>query len=110
MMAPEDVRVENTAGDRCFNIVESNNEETHEHIVKEGTVENIHNQLYSFNNYVEGAINFTIENGEIFIESPFAGSYMIMKNQIMREELTSDGTIDANVKTPFHYRSMYSLG
>ena len=110
IMAAEDVFVEDPAGDRYLKIVESDHGERHEHFVKEGTVENIHNQLYSFNNYVEGAINFTIENDEIFIESPFAGSYMIMKNQIMREELTSDGTIEANVKTPFHYRSMYSLG
>ncbi len=114
VMAAEEVFVEDENGDRYLKVVESDHGERHEHYIKEGTIENIHNQLYSFNvfddNYTKDAINLTIENGEIYIESPFPGSYMIMKNQTDIENLTTDGSVEANVKTPFNYRSMYNLG
>src|SRR5690606_3410955 len=109
MMAAQEVFVEDENGDLYLKVVESDHGERHEHFIKEGTVENIHNQLYSFNVYADGAINFTIENGEIYIEAPFSGSYMIMKNQTDIENLTTDGTVDAKVKTKFNYRSMYNL-
>lgn len=110
IMSAVEVFEEDAEGDLYLKIVESDHGERHEHFVKEGTVENIHNTLYSFNKRQEGAINFTIENGQIYMESPFEGSYMIMKNQINRTELTSDGNVVPNEKAPFHYRSMYSLG
>lgn len=110
IMGAEEIFVEDENGDLYLKLVESSHGERHEHYIKEGTVENIHNFLYSFNQRQEGAINFSIEDGQIYIESPFEGSYMIMKNQIKRTELTADGTVTANVKEPFHYRSMYTLG
>ena len=114
VMAAEEVFVEDENGDRYLKIVESDHGERHEHYIKEGTIENIHNQLYSFNvfeeDYTKDAINLTIENEEVFIESPFSGSYMIMRNQTDIENLTTDGSVEARVKTPFNYRSMYNLG
>lgn len=110
IMAAEEIFIEDEAGDRYLKLVESDHGERHEHYVKEGTVQNIHNQLYAFNLHVDGAINFTIEGEDIFIESPYSGSYMIMRNQTDIENLSTDGTVDANVKTPFNYRSMYNLG
>lgn len=110
IMGAQEVFEENPQGEMHLKLVESSHGERHEHYIKEGTVANIHNILYSFNKYQEGAINFTLENGQIFIQSPFAGEYMIMKNQINRSELTADGTVAPNEKQPFHYRSMYTLG
>src|SRR5690606_5687348 len=109
IMGAQEVFEENPQGEMHLKLVESSHGERHEHYIKEGTVANIHNILYSFNKYQEGAINFTLENGQIFIQSPFAGEYMIMKNQINRSELTADGTVAPNEKQPFHYRSMYTL-
>src|SRR5690554_1080242 len=106
VMAAEEVFIEDGNGDLYLKVVESDHGERHEHYIKEGTVENIHNQLYSFNvfddNYTDGVINFTFENGEIYIESPFSGSYMIMRNQTDLENLTTDGTVEAKEKTKFH--------
>lgn len=110
VMAAQEVFVEDEKGDLYLKVVESDHGERHEHFIKEGTVENIHNQLYTFNKPVENAINFSLENGEIYIEAPFSGSYMIMRNQTDLENLTTDGTVEANVKTKFNYRSMYNLG
>ena len=110
VMGAEEVFEENENGELYLKLVESSHGERHEHFIKEGTVENIHNVLYSFNKKQDGAINFTLEEGQIYMESPFSGSYMIMKNQINRTELTADGSVTPNVKEPFHYRSMYTLG
>src|SRR5690554_1686381 len=110
IMAAEEVFIEDENGERYLKLVESDHGERHEHYVKEGTVQNIYNQLYSFNLFVDGAINFTLEGEDIFIESPFSGSYMITRNQTDIDNLTTDGAVDANVKTPFNYRSMYNLG
>lgn len=103
---------EDANGDLYLKIVESDHGERHEHFIKEGSVENIHNQLYAFNRAQEGAIEFWLENGQMYINSPFDGDYMIMKNQAGKNpmDMKPDGVVKTGEKTPFHYRSMYRLG
>lgn len=103
---------EDPNGDLHLKIVESDHGERHEHFLKEGSVEMIHGQLYAFNRTQEGAVEFWLENGEMYINSPFDGDYMIMKNQAGKNPMNMqpDGTVKAGEKTAFHYRSMYRLG
>ena len=84
-------------------LVESSHGERHEHFIEEGTVESIHGVLYSYNQQTDGAVNFfTNENGEMQINTPFAGNFQIMATQ-------ETGEVEANRTYPLNYRSMYDL-
>ena len=91
-------------GKSFLKLVESSHGERHEHFIEEGTQEDIHGMLYTYNKQVEGAVNFfTNENGEMQIKTPFGGNYQIMATQ-------ATGEVIANTTAPLNYRSMYSLG
>src|SRR5690606_1080861 len=71
MGATENI-VEDENGDLYLKLVESGDGNRHEHFLKEGEVQNIHNILFSFNRETEGAINiFRNQNDEYTINSPF---------------------------------------
>lgn len=89
-------------GERYLKIVEANDGNRHEHYLKEGDIANIHNLLFTLNNPVKGAINISSAGGEYFIESPFAGTFMRMADQL-QGELTEDE------KLPLQLRSLYAL-
>ena len=103
LMGAHEVVKEDANGKLQLKLVESTSGERHEHYIEEGTVASIHNTLYSFNQPTEGAINFTIKNGEFFISSPYSGDYMIMATQ-------SKGEVAKDEEQPLHFRSMYNLG
>ncbi|WLD24773.1 cytochrome c biogenesis protein CcsA [Flavobacterium dauae] len=103
IMGAEEVFEETPDGKSYLKLVESSHGERHEHFIEEGTVESIHNILYSYNQQTEGAVNFfTNEKGEMQINTPFAGNYMVMATQ-------AKGEVEANSTTPLNYRSMYDL-
>jgi len=103
IMGAEEVIEETKDGKSFLKLVESDHGERHEHFIEEGTVESIHNILYSYNKETEGAVNFyTNESGEMQINTPFAGSYRIMATQ-------ATGEVAANTPAALNYRSMYDL-
>ena len=89
-------------GERYLKIVEASDGNRHDHYIKEGDVANIHNLLFTLDNPIQGAINIEVKDGEYFISSPFAGSFMRMADQF-QGELTTDG------QQPLQLRSLYSL-
>ena len=89
-------------GERYLKIVEASDGNRHDHYIKEGDVANIHNLLFTLDNPIQGAINIEVKDGEYFITSPFAGSFMRMADQF-QGELTTDG------QQPLQLRSLYSL-
>ena len=58
MNATETV-VASETGQLMLKMVESSGGTRHEHYLKEGEVQNLHNVLFAFNKYTEGAINIT---------------------------------------------------
>ena len=72
--------VENENGDRYLKLVESGGGQGHDHWLKEGQVQNIHNVLFAFNAPTEGAINIMYDPATDFytMNSPFEGSYINM--------------------------------
>jgi cytochrome c-type biogenesis protein CcsB len=84
-------------------MVESGDGERHEHYLREGEVQNIHNVLFALNAYTKGAINITIKDGVSTIDAPFDGNFMRMADQFK-------GTITKDSTQPLMYRSLYSLG
>jgi len=95
--------VEDPQGDLYLKLVESGDGTRHEHYLKQGSVTNIHNLLYSFNQPTPGAINIEFTQGQYFMESPFAGDYMRMADQ-------QKGAVEAEVKAILELRSLYQIG
>ena len=89
-------------GERYLKIVEASDGNRHEHYIKAGDVVNIHNLLFTLDNPIQGAINIEVEEGEYFISSPFAGSFMRMADQFQGELLSDE-------KQSLQLRSLYSL-
>ena len=103
IMGAEEVIEETPDGKSFLKLVESSDGARHEHFLEEGTIESIHGILYAYNKQTEGAVNFfTDENGEMQINTPFAGNYLIMATQ-------TAGEVEANTTAPLNYRSMYNL-
>ena len=99
----EETLVPTEDGENYLKIVESGDGQRHDHYLKEGELSNIHNTLFTFNNFTEGAINIEQKDGEYLISSPFGGTYMRMADQ-MQGELLKDST------QTLMLRSLYNVG
>ncbi len=97
----EEGLVEDPNGDVFLKIVEAGDGNRHDHYLKMGEVASIHNILFAFNSFTEGAINVTLENDTYSIESPFEGSFLRMADQ-------QQGVLAVNTKQPLQLRSLYS--
>jgi len=96
--------VESEDGTKHLKIVESSSGQRHEHFIKKGEVSNIHNTLFAYNNFTEGAINITEdENGDFTIQSPFEGQVMRMADRA-QFNLVKDSVQE------FRFRSLYTVG
>lgn len=71
--------------------------------IEEGTAKQVQNATVSFNVNIPGAINITVQNGEMNISSPMIGRYMIMTTQ---EEKSVEG--EGKIQ-PFHLGSLYQF-
>ena len=90
-------------GDLYLKMVESGDGTRHEHYLKEGEVQNIHNMLFSLNRFVKGATNITINENLSTIQTPFEGEFMRMADQF-RGRVAKD-----SVQT-LMMRSLYNVG
>ncbi|WP_369048914.1 cytochrome c biogenesis protein CcsA [Tenacibaculum sp. UWU-22] len=82
--------IKNENGDEYLFLVESSSGTRHEHYLKKGTIENIHNILVGFdapNN--NASINFFYENNDLKIRSKVAGNWFRMADQ-KRGEIVKD--------------------
>ena len=94
--------IEDINGDMYLKIVEAGDGNRHEHFLKMGEVSNIHNILFAFNAYTDGAINITLdEENNYSIQSPFEGTYLRMADQ-------QQGSLLANASQPLKLRTLYS--
>ncbi|MDO1500383.1 cytochrome c biogenesis protein CcsA [Winogradskyella maritima] len=65
-------------GESYLKIVEAGEGRPHNHFLKDGEVQSLHNILISLNKEVDGAINITNTEDGIFIKSPYEGEYLTM--------------------------------
>ena len=89
-------------GERYIKIVEAGDGNRHDHYLKEGEITSVHNILFTLNRPQDGAINIRLQEGLYTIESPFAGSFMRMADQM-------SGELNANTEMPLQFRSLYTL-
>ena len=102
IMNATQVLVEDKQGDLYLKMVESGDGTRHEHFLKSGEVQNIHNVLYAFNKYTDGAINISIVEGAYLLQTPFEGNFMRMADQMK-------GAVAKDSVQPLNLRSLYSL-
>ena len=89
-------------GDQYLKIVEASGGTRHDHFLKSGQVTSVHNILFALNKETKGAINIKSIGGDLYINSPFEGSYMKMSDQ-------SQGDIKKDSEQPLILRSLYNV-
>ena len=92
---------ESQTGDTYLKLVESSGGTRHEHMLKEGEVQNIHNVLFALNKPTQGAINIDTKTNSIV--SPFDGDFMRMADKFQ-------GKVAKDSVQPLMYRSLYNVG
>ncbi|WP_347925498.1 cytochrome c biogenesis protein CcsA [Pontimicrobium sp. SW4] len=100
--AEEDI-VPDDLGENYLKIVEAGMGGSHNHFLKEGQVQSIHNVLYALNTPTDGAVNITHTDSSLTIQSPFEGEYMTMATQ-------AQGKLVKDSIQPLVLRSRYIIG
>jgi cytochrome c-type biogenesis protein CcsB len=93
---------EDKNGTQYIKLVEAGDGGRHEHYLKEGEVQNIHNILFAFNKPTAGAININKEGDNYTLQSPFEGSFMRMADQLQ-------GAVAKDAAQPLMFRSLYNM-
>ncbi|RTY80161.1 cytochrome C biogenesis protein [Flavobacterium sp. LS1P28] len=84
-------------------LVEAGDGSRHEHFLKEGEVQNIHNVLFSLNKFTDGAININTTGNAYTIQTPFEGDFMRMADKLK-------GKVTKDSAQPLMMRSLYTIG
>lgn len=84
-------------------LVEAGGGTRHEHYLKEGEIQSIHNVLFTLNKFTAGAINITVKNDVYTIQTPFDGNFMRMADKLQ-------GKVNKDKAEPLMMRSLYNLG
>lgn len=102
MGATETVK-EDPHGIVYLKMVESGDGTRHEHYLKAGEVQNIHNMLFALNKYTKGATNITTTGESYTIQTPFDGQFMRMADKMQ-------GKVVKDSLQPLMMRSLYNVG
>jgi len=102
MIGAKDTLVPDPKGEEYLKLVEAGGGSRHEHYLKSGEVQNLHNILFAFNAPTEGAINITKTGDTYTIKTPFEGNYMRMADKMQ-------GEVAKDTAQPLVFRSLYTL-
>ncbi|MHB0756220.1 cytochrome c biogenesis protein [Polaribacter sp. M15] len=99
----EEKFTESNSGDEYLFLVESSSGNRHEHRIKSGTVQNIHNILVGYNNVDNNAsINIFKRNDSLKISTKSDGVYQVMATM-------NKGTITKDSVQDFKLRALYNV-
>jgi cytochrome c-type biogenesis protein CcsB len=98
----KEVFVPDEQGKLLLHIVESSSGSRNDIFLKEGDIKNIKNILFSFNNELEGGMNFTSKDGKNTLQPVFDGTYMMMQTQ----ELTN---VPKDSIKPLQFSKLYTF-
>jgi len=90
-------------GTTYLKMVESGGGSRHEHYLKDGEVQNIHNVLFALNKYTQGAVNINTTGTAYTIQTPFEGQFMRMADKL-------EGKVIKDSLQPLMMRSLYNVG
>lgn len=95
--------IEDENGEEHLLFIESSSGNRHEHYIKEGTIQNIHNVLVGFNAPdKEANINIFKRNDSLKIVAKSEGSYQVMATQ-------KTGNVSKDTVQDFNLRALYNL-
>ncbi|CAM3671344.1 Cytochrome c assembly protein [Flavobacterium saliperosum S13] len=103
IMGAKEVIKEDPNGILFLKLVESGDGTRHEHYLKEGEVQNIHNILFAFNKFTPGAVNITKISEAYTIQAPFEGNFMRMADKFQAK-------VEKDKVQALMLRSLYNLG
>ncbi|WP_452223538.1 cytochrome c biogenesis protein CcsA [Lacinutrix chionoecetis] len=95
--------IPNENGEEYLKIVEAGNSAPHNHFLKVGEDQLIHNIIFTLNNPKKGAINIVSDDNGLTIESPFEGEYLQMATM-------AEGKLVKDSIQPLMLRSRYVIG
>ena len=99
----EEKFIEDENGDEYLFLVESSSGNRHEHYIKSGEIQNIHNVLVGYNANEENAtINIFKRNDSLKIAAKFDGNYQVMAT--MNKGTVTKGSVQA-----FNLRALYNV-
>ena len=101
IMDAKEIIVPKNDGIVYLKLVESGDGSRHEHMLKEGEVQNIHNVLFALNKPTKGAINIDSRNNTL--SAPFEGTFMRMADKLQ-------GRVAQDSLQALMFRSLYNLG
>ena len=101
IMDAKEIIVPKNNGIIYLKLVESGDGSRHEHMLKEGEVQNIHNVLFALNKPTKGAINIDTRNNTL--SAPFEGTFMRMADKLQ-------GRVAQDSLQALMFRSLYNLG
>jgi cytochrome c-type biogenesis protein CcsB len=90
-------------GELILHLVEASRGSRNDIFMKQGDVINVGNILFTFNNPIEGGMNFILNNGGYFLKPVLDGSYM---NMSTREQTL----VKKDSLTPLQIKKLYSFG
>ena len=100
-----EILVADEKGDSYLHIVESSNGSRKDIYLKEGDVKSIQNILFTYNNPIDGGINFTVKEGKQYIQPVFTGTYMEMRTQKLTE-VPKDSLSDLQIKKLYTFNNL----
>jgi cytochrome c-type biogenesis protein CcsB len=100
--AEEDI-IPDESGEEYLKIVEAGAGAPHNHFLKAGQTQSIHNVLYTLNNPTDGAVNVVFTDSTLTIQSPFEGEFMTMATG-------QQGRLVKDSIQPLALRSRYIIG
>lgn len=103
IMNAKEVIKQDPKGTLYLKMVESGDGSRHEHYLKAGEVQNIHNVLFAFNKPTDGAVNVTKEGDKYTFKAPFGGEFMRMADKLQ-------GTVVKDSVQDLMFRSLYNVG
>ncbi|QEE50575.1 cytochrome C biogenesis protein [Flavobacterium alkalisoli] len=102
LLGAKDTIVQDKDGVNYIKMVEAGDGGRHEHYLKEGEVQSIHNILFAFNKPTEGAVNINSVQDIYTINSAFGGNFMRMADRM-------EGVVYADSIQPLMFRSLYNV-
>ena len=85
-----------------IHIVESSRGTRNDIFLKEGTVKSIRNILFTYNKPIKGGMNFTVQNGQQMLQSPFDGTYMEMQTRDLNP-VAQDSLVPLQIKKLYSF-------
>ncbi len=95
--------VEDPNGDEYLFFVESSSGSRHEHYIKKGTIENIHNILVGFDAPGDATVNFSNKDGSLKMTATETGDWFRMADQ-------KRGVINKDSIQNFQYLTLHNIG